>query len=311
MTRPQEFLVLKLVPILIIPFMILLGLDSSEQSTFKFTIITNVAASELANRQLGKLARMDNSNEISLQTRTNESQPPIVNTDDTDKGKRIMEAVYKQARKHKLQEFDMTMSIFNQNNKKRERYFTLKKAHEEFMTKSLIKFYKPSYIKGTKLLTHASEDGNKIFQWIYIPAFKSVKQIKQNEKNSSFMGSDFSYSDIAGRQVDQDKHKLIKEDGNYYFITSTPVNLTGPYIKINFIIYKKYLVPAKIDFYNKENFKFKSLINKSISQFDGMYLAIRSVMYNYETNGKTSIDINNVALDSHIELDELDIKSLL
>ena len=36
------------------------------------------------------------------------------------------------------------------------------------------------------------------------------------------MGSDFSVSDIAGRRVNQDQHKLIREDTKYYYIESIP-----------------------------------------------------------------------------------------
>ena len=59
-------------------------------------------------------------------------------------------------------------------------------------------------------------------QWIYLPAFKSVKRLSSSDKNKSFMGSDFTYSDIAGRKLSQDNHTLIKTTDRFYYIESIP-----------------------------------------------------------------------------------------
>ena len=122
--------------------------------------------------------------------------------------------------------------------------------------KSLIKFFRPTNVKGTSLLTHSSSEENEKSQWIYLPAFKSVKQLSSSDKNKSFMGSDFSYSDIAGRKLNQDTHRLIKETPINYYIESIPNDLdTAIYSKI------RYIISRELNIVKKPFFMIKKAIN--------------------------------------------------
>jgi len=245
---------------------------------------------------------------ISTNEKTPNSIERTIHVDSESLGKKIMQNVYDQVKKYKAQTFDVSMTIVNKDNKERKRNFELKKLHVDDNSKSLIKFSKPASIKGTKLLTH-SLNGNDTYQWLYIPAFKSIKQIFSADKNKSFMGSDFSYSDIAGRLLNQDKHILVKEDDKYFYITSYPRDENDIYEKLNLIISRDHNVILKIDFY-KEGVLYKKLVNKKIQNFSDMYIATHSVMYNYASKGKSQIIINNLELNKKIAKTELEIKSL-
>ena len=65
-------------------------------------------------------------------------------------------------------------------------------------------------------------------QWIYLPVLRKIRRVSIRDPGDSFLGSDLTYADISGRDVDADKHKLVKVlvKGNlkYYAIESTPVN---------------------------------------------------------------------------------------
>ena len=133
------------------------------------------------------------------------------------KGTKIMQQVANQSEIHKTQKSVVYMTILDAKNRQRDRYFNYtKKIVSKNETKSLIKFYKPTNIKNTALLSSADKIKDKTTQWLYLPAFKSVKRLSTEEKNKSFVGSDFSISDIAGRLVSKDSHRFIKEDAKYY-----------------------------------------------------------------------------------------------
>ena len=223
-------------------------------------------------------------------------------------GRDVMEVVYAQAKKHPAQTIDVKMSILNNENKERKRFFTLLKYHQDSTSKSLIKFYMPANIKGSKLLTHSLGD-NETNQWLYIPAFKTIRQILSDDKNNSFMGSDFSFSDIAGRLLDQDSHDLVKQDDNYFYITSTPVDKNDIFEKLNIIIDRKTYVILKIDFY-KNGSIYKKLLNGNIQNYGNMYIATQSVMHNLKSGGKSTMYINEFDYASEIEETQLEIKSL-
>ena len=186
------------------------------------------------------------------------------------------------------------MLITNKKNQKRKRSFEQKKLiNNDDNFKSLIKFYKPATVKGTAILTHSKKD-NKT-QWVYLPALSSIRQLNSSEKSNSFMGSDFNYEDIAGRHPLDDEHILSSENDKYFLITSTPKDSTSTYSKLESLIDKKRLITLRIKFYNKNNKLFKTLTNKQIKNFSGMYLATKTLMNNHSTGGHTFVETLNVS----------------
>ena len=98
------------------------------------------------------------------------------------------------------------------------------------------------------------------------------------------MGSDFTYSDIAGRKLSQDSHKLIKQTDRYYYVESTPVDLERSiYSTIRYVISKKYNVILKAIFYDLTGEKLKTLSNSKISIINGVNVVMYSEMINHQT----------------------------
>ena len=98
------------------------------------------------------------------------------------KGTKIMQQVANQSEIHKTQKSVVYMTILDAKNRQRNRYFNYtKKIVSKNETKSLIKFYKPTNIKNTALLSSAD---NKR-QYPNLPAFKSVRFLLK--KNKSFV----------------------------------------------------------------------------------------------------------------------------
>ena len=226
-------------------------------------------------------------------------------------GREVMKMVQDQGRKHKTQQSEVELTIIDKSERERKRYFTTKQLiDQKTTTHTLVNFYKPASVKGTGLLTEKGDQATKANQWLYLPAFRSVKQLRSDEQDDSFMGSDFSFSDVAGRTLDQDTHKLIKEDEKYYFISSVPVDKTEAYNRLDLVISKKYLVPLHIVFFNKKGEKFKSLANKGIQEIKGMYLVQNAVMTNHLTGGESHMLRKETKVAIKIHPNDVSIKAL-
>ena len=226
-----------------------------------------------------------------------------------DKGYNIMLKVFEQSRIHKTQVSDVFMQIIDNETKKRQRYFSLKKKVSSKNTKSLVKIYKPSSIKGISLLSHSFEK-IKAKQWLYLPAFKSIKNLSIEEQNSSFLGSDFTRLDIIGRQLNQDKHLYKKEDSKFYYISSIPKDAQDAYSKINYVINKKTLLPIYVEFFNRKGVKFKTLKNNKYKKIKGMYVVSEAIMKNLNTKGQTVVSLQDIEVGLDINDNEVDIKGL-
>ncbi len=225
-------------------------------------------------------------------------------------GRDIMKKVQKQGRIHKSTESDVYMLILDKNKKKRERYFSSKKKVKGNITNSIVKFYKPASVKGTGLLTVSNEKSASNKQWIYLPALRSLKQLSSDDKNKSFMGSDFTNDDIAGRELDRDKHKLLATKGDYYHILSIPKKKSDPYSKLEIKVHRKIYVITEVVFYDSKGRKLKILENKKIKQFKGMYVVVLAEMRNLRSKGMTTLKVGSVKVGHKISDNDVGIKGL-
>lgn len=81
-------------------------------------------------------------------------------------------------------------------NDEKEFTFLRKIAEDGERFKTLTRFKKPLTIKNQAILFLEKENyENSIF--MYLPAYKKVRRVESHSQSSSFMGSAFSYSDIA------------------------------------------------------------------------------------------------------------------
>ncbi len=218
-------------------------------------------------------------------------------------GEEVMQAVYEQSRQYKNQRSNIELIIISGTNKKRVRKFKL--LHKIFpeRTKSLIKFYKPANVKGTGLLSETLDSENLPFQWIYLPALRSIKKLNVQDQNKSFVGSDFTNNDVAGRQVSRDNHKIFKEDSKKIYIESHPKDSNDIYSKLEIEILRDILVPSQVVFYNRDKIKLKTLTNNRIRKIKNMYVVEEAVMTNHRSGGsstlkKTSVNFNTIDVQS-------------
>ncbi len=217
----------------------------------------------------------------------------------------IMEKVYEHSKFHKEQVSTVRMEIVNRKKQKRERFFHSWKKYYGKSSKMLLKFSKPVTVKGTALLTEKKLIKNSVQytkdQWIYLPSFKSIRQLQSNEKNKSFMGSDFSYADIGGRELADDRHFLIKETPQVYYIKSVPVDPTDSYGYMIMSIDKEKYVAKRIVFFDKKNKKLKTLDNKEFLYNKPVFTPKISLMTNHKSEGYTIIYVNDLNVHQTIE----------
>lgn len=225
-------------------------------------------------------------------------------------GRDIMKKVREQSRIHKTTESDVFMLVKDAKKRKRKRYFNNKKKINGDISNSLIKFFKPANVKGTGLLSLSNEKTSKNKQWLYLPSMRSMKRLGSNDKNKSFMGSDFTNDDIAGRVLDRDTHKLNKTKGDYHQITSIPKDKDEPYSKLVLSVHRKMNIVSKVVFYDKKGRKLKTLQNTKFKKVKGMYMVKKAIMSNHITKGVTSLKVSKIKVGHKISDNDAGVKGL-
>jgi len=157
---------------------------------------------------------------------------------------------------------DLKLTLIEANGTQRERRIqTLSKTVGD-ETSSITVFLSPESVRNTRFFS--KEANGQTEQYIYLPALKRVKRIASSEEGGSFMGSDFSYADMASTTYDTDEaiHTLIGEDTTTYTVQSVP-NKKTVYGKNVVVVDKSNFLPLKVEFYDLDQ---KTLLKTLVTE---------------------------------------------
>lgn len=225
-------------------------------------------------------------------------------------GQEIMQKVYDQSRIHANQSASVEMRIYDAAEDERKRWFKSQFRVFKDRSKSLIRIFKPTTQKGIGLLSESLDSKARSDQWMYLPAFRSTRKINSESRNNSFLGSDLSVGDMAGRKPQEDTHELLSEDGTYWTVQSVPVADDEPYSRFVSKVHKKVLVATEVVFYDLAGKKLKTMRNLRIGRFDGMYMATEVLVTNHQSGGRTELTRSDIDIKSKIGKNEVGLRGL-
>ena len=101
------------------------------------------------------------------------------------------------------------------DNRKRERVLRLVSKQGDGRRQLIATFREPAAVRGVGFSTELDIASDERQSWVYLPSLGGVRELKGNQQHESFFGSDFSYSDLMGRDAEQDTHKLVSQDGRF------------------------------------------------------------------------------------------------
>ncbi len=211
----------------------------------------------------------------------------------------------------------ITMTLINKRGEKRIREFQLTSKEYENSSKALVRFIKPPDVRGTGFLAEIKDEG-EAEAFIYLPALRKSRRISSSERNQSFMGSDFSYSDIQLQRTPEDtdeddtRYKLLGTETvgktktvECYKIENIPVqDEDEQYSKIIYLIRKDNLLPVKAEFYDKHGKIRKQLFFKKVKKIGGKYLMpTEMAMQDVKKKHKTVMEMRDIEVDIDIPED--------
>ena len=124
-------------------------------------------------------------------------------TDAAPSGVEIMQAEWRASHGYGHYAAAVEMLLVSKKGRTVERALRIKQLETSAgAVKTLVTFDLPKSIRGTGLLTH-SHHGADDDQWLFLPALKRVKKIASRDRSGAFVGSTFSYEDLADYAVDE------------------------------------------------------------------------------------------------------------
>jgi outer membrane lipoprotein-sorting protein len=200
---------------------------------------------------------------------------------------------------------EVTMQMIDKKGKERLREFTMLRLDEEQggNQKYYTYFKKPSDVSRMTFMVHKTAGGNDA-RWIYVPAVDLIKPISADDKNSSFVGSDFTYEDVSGRHWTEDNHTLTGDsdlDGRQvYVIESVPKEeYKGFARKVSYIDKENYL-PLKEEYYDKKERLDRVFTAAKVEEVDGFTTVTQRKMEDIKKKSHTIVSFSSIAYNSGI-----------
>lgn len=165
-------------------------------------------------------------------------------------------------------------------------------------------FLKPLDVKDMAFMVfkYPAKDDDR---WIFIPAINMTRRIASKDKHSSFVGSDFTYEDVSGRDTEDDTNVILKEEEfnnkACYVVKSSPKAQDVDYsYKISWID-KNTFLPLKEEYYDKKSELYKTFTADEIKNINGFSTITKRTMENIKTGHRTEVGFTKVFYNIGIE----------
>ncbi|MFQ6040696.1 MAG: outer membrane lipoprotein-sorting protein [Candidatus Poribacteria bacterium] len=159
-------------------------------------------------------------------------------------------------------------------------------------------FENPNDVRGMTFLVwkYPAKDDDR---WIYIPAIKMVRRIAAKDQQSSFVGSDFTYEDVSGRNLTADTYSLVREETfngkDCYVIKSVPKNKkSAKYREKLSWIDKKTFLPLKEEYTDKRGQLYKVFTADEVKEIDNIPTIMKRTMENKQNGHRTEVTFTEV-----------------
>jgi hypothetical protein len=210
---------------------------------------------------------------------------------------------------------DANLILIDRNNRERVRDLRLFSLEEDGVTKAVTYFLAPTDVAGTSYLSY-DHDQQEDEAWLYLPALKQVRRVAAGDRSNSFMGSDFTYSDLNGTTLDWYQYEILSDsetvDGHdVWLIESRPkpefaeqvLSETG-YERSHLWIRKDNFMQVQGQIWVERGGRVKYFSARDIEQVDGIWTAHRIQMIttrNGEREHGSVFQINRVQYNDHTD----------
>jgi outer membrane lipoprotein-sorting protein len=182
--------------------------------------------------------------------------------------------------------------------------------------KVLVRFTAPPEVRGVGFLS-LGRTGRNADQWLYLPSMKRERRIATQDRDASFVGTDFSYEDME--EFDHKKYevRLLGEetlDGlPCHVIEARPGEKGDRSVYERRVLYLRkdilYLVREDL-FREEENTPAKRLLLSDVVLQDGHWLARKLEMSDLRKGSRTTVTLREAAFERPQPPDRYTIRNL-
>jgi outer membrane lipoprotein-sorting protein len=205
----------------------------------------------------------------------------------------------------------VSMRLINDQGNVRERDMTMLRLNTDKEKSALgnqdymMVFSAPADVRGMSFLIYKypqAEDD----RWMYFPALKATKRIAADDKKSSFVGSDFTYEDVSGRDLNEEKHTFVRADEvagrKVYVVESKPTGNTDYGRRLIWIDQERWL-PLKEEYFDSQGKPLRTFAADKVEQIGGQWTITVRSMKNIQSGHRTEVQFKDVQYNRGFDAD--------
>jgi hypothetical protein len=189
------------------------------------------------------------------------------------------------------------MRLFDRQDRVRERSLTVVSKKYPSGDKSLTRFTHPADIAGTGFLVW--ENSKEDERFLYLPSLARVRRIAGSEAQESFVGSDFTYEDISGRELDDYDYAILDDDANgaAYILESRSKDPNARFPRVVSTIRKDNFVVIHAEIFNKRGDLQKVFDASKVEKIGKYWTVMAMTMKDLDQKTRTEMLVEKAEFD--------------
>lgn len=216
------------------------------------------------------------------------------------------------------------MRLFDRQKRERQRALTLMAmkggaGRPVPDDRTLVRFTYPNDIKGTAFLVWEHRDAVDE-RFLYLPSLGRVRRIAGSEAQESFVGSDFTYEDIGGREFDDYTYRLLDSGGNWtapdgtkpavYVLESRRRDATVRFPRVVSFVRQDNFVVVHAEIHNRRDEPQRTFDAIRVERIGGYWTVLEMVMRDSQQSTRTELLVDKVEYDVGLTADDFSRRAL-
>jgi hypothetical protein len=209
---------------------------------------------------------------------------------DDGRGRAVMQAVEDANADVRSETARVTMTLRDRAGNAAVRHARMAFLSRDDGDRALIRFTDPPDLRGTAFLT-AERPGDDD-QWLYLPALGRVKRIAASRKTGNFAGTEFTYEDLGGRELDEYRHRYVRADtlagDSVDVVEAEPIDRRSGYSKITTWVSRDRHVILRAEYRDRKGALHKVSRSRGFTRPDGVHWRFGTAVMENVQNGKST-----------------------